>query len=168
MVEVALADSFKQAMRRLAATVTVISTGDGSNRFGMTATAVTSVSTDPATLLVCVNQSAFMHAHLGVGSKMCVNLLRHVHADISRAFAGQRDVWERFTVGDWATDADGIPYLSDAQANLFCEVKLAVPYATHTIFIGEVIHIRLHELVAPLIYQDGDYVAALTLVADIG
>jgi flavin reductase (DIM6/NTAB) family NADH-FMN oxidoreductase RutF len=163
-----LSDSFKQAMRRLAATVTVISTGDGSNRVGMTATAVTSVSSDPATLLVCVNQSAAMHAHLGVGGKMCVNLLRHVHADVSRAFAGQRDAIERFSVGDWASDADGIPYLKDAQANLFCEVKLAVPYATHTIFIGEIIHIQLHDMVKPLIYQDGDYVAAMPLVADIG
>lgn len=167
MVEAALADGFKQAMRRLAATVTVISTGNGNDRAGMTATAVTSVSTEPATLLVCVNQSAAMHAHLDVGSKMCVNLLRHVHADVSRAFAGQRDAIERFSVGEWASDEDGIPYLKDAQANLFCEVKLAVPYATHTIFIGEVIHVLLHDMVKPLIYQDGDYVAGLPLSADV-
>jgi flavin reductase (DIM6/NTAB) family NADH-FMN oxidoreductase RutF len=147
-------------MRRLAATVTVITTGDGTARHGMTATAVTSVSSDPATLLVCVNQSAAMHAHLGLGGRFCVNLLRSVHADVSRAFSGRLVGDERFTVGEWAVDALGVPYLVDAQANLFCDVKLAVPYATHTIFIGEVYGVLLHDQIAPLIYQDGDYVSA--------
>ena len=42
-------------MRRLAATVTIISTSDANgNRYGMTATAVNSLAMDPPSLLICV------------------------------------------------------------------------------------------------------------------
>lgn len=167
MADLDVPQAFKSAMRRLAATVTILSTGNADIRHGMTATAVTSVSTDPATLLVCVNQKAAMHAHLGVGSRMCVNLLRSVHADVSRAFSGQMTGDERFTVGEWSTDEAKVPFLLDAQANLFCDIKVAVPYATHTIFIGEVYGVRLHEEISPLIYQDGDYVSVTSTLLDI-
>lgn len=163
MADPNLAVSFKHAMRRLAATVTVVTTGKENDRHGMTATAVTSVSTEPATLLVCVNQSAAMHAHLEVGSRICINLLRSVHTEVSKAFSGGLPTSERFSVGTWTDDDGGVPFLTDAQANLFCEVKLAVPYATHTIFIAEVNAVLLHDDVSPLIYQDGGYAAAAPL-----
>lgn len=163
MVDSDLAHAFRHAMRRLAATVTVITTAEAGERGGITATAVTSVSTDPATLLACVNQSSTLHGQIALGSLICVNLLRHIHADVSRAFSGQLSGVDRFAVGDWGEDAAGVPYLIDAQANLFCTVKLAVPYATHTIFIVEVSAIRLHDEIAPLIYQDGLYVTGTPL-----
>ena len=50
--------SFRAAMRRVASTVTVVTTGGPFSRHGMTATAVTSVSADPPSLLVCINQGA--------------------------------------------------------------------------------------------------------------
>src|SRR3546814_11559677 len=67
----------RAAMRRLAATVTVISTrADDGIRHGMTATAVTSVSADPPAVLACVNRSAALHAQLHLGPLFCINLLQ--------------------------------------------------------------------------------------------
>ena len=51
-----LAEAFKQAMRRVAATVNVISICVDGKPMGITATAVSVVSMDPPSLLVCVNQ----------------------------------------------------------------------------------------------------------------
>nr|WP_269530312.1 flavin reductase [Asaia astilbis] len=49
---------FRDAMARLASAVTIITTDGENGRHGFTASAVCSVSDDPATLLVCVNRSA--------------------------------------------------------------------------------------------------------------
>ena len=46
---------FKKAMRRLTSTVTLIATEHEGAPFGMAATAVTSVCTDPSSILVCIN-----------------------------------------------------------------------------------------------------------------
>ncbi len=52
-----------------------------------------------------------------------------------------------------------MPYLVEAQANLFCDIDQTVNYGTHTIFIGRVSAIRIGELVSPLLYADGQYLA---------
>ena len=56
-----LQQDFKSAMRRLAATVCIVSTSDEDGWHGMTATSVTSVSMDPPSVLVCVNTTATLH-----------------------------------------------------------------------------------------------------------
>ena len=158
-----LTRGFRDAMRRLAATVSVVSTHHDDVRHGMTATAVTSVSVEPATLLVCINQAASIHAPLLARKRFCVNLLHADHAELSQNFAGELVGDARFTVGEWRIDEGDVPYLVDAQANLFCDLDLAVPYATHTICIGRVTAVRVRDEVAPLIYRDGSYAAASAL-----
>lgn len=155
-----LAVAFKGAMRRLAATVTVVTTGDGGERHGMTATAVTSVTTNPPALLVCVNQSASLHPVMATGTRFCINLLHAGHAEVASAFGGKMTGPERFSAGEWAENHEAVPYLVDAQANLFCRVDGLMLYGTHTIFVGRVDEVRLFGEIAPLIYQDGRYVMA--------
>jgi flavin reductase (DIM6/NTAB) family NADH-FMN oxidoreductase RutF len=63
-------------------------------------------------------------------------------------------------VGAWRDTEEGLPYLTDAQANLFCEIDRISDYGTHTIFIGRVSSAVVHADVDPLLYQDGKYVIA--------
>jgi flavin reductase (DIM6/NTAB) family NADH-FMN oxidoreductase RutF len=154
-----LVSAFKGAMRRLAATVTIVTGGPPGNHGGFAATAVCSVSADPPALLVCVNRSASLHASLTMGSLFCVNLLQGAHTELSQVFGGKVVPEERFKFGDWDHDADNIPYLLDAQANVFCAVDALMPYGTHTIVVGKVRHVRLHGEIAPLIYSDGRFIA---------
>ena len=155
---------FKRAMRRLASTVTVISTADANgNRYGMAATAVNSVSMDPPSLLVCVNHGASIHAPLTGRGAFCVNVLTTDHEDLVSAFSGRLTGAERFTVGGWSDDDRGIPYLRDAQCNLVCDVDTVVPFGTHSVIIGRVSAVRVAEGVAPLIYADGRLAASQSL-----
>ncbi|MBX3453115.1 flavin reductase family protein [Ferrovibrio sp.] len=156
--------SFRAAMRRLAATVTVLTCRDPQGqRIGMTATAVTSVSTDPPALLACVNRSAAIHAHLALGQKLCINLLHTGQREISNACSGGEEGEGRFVVGDWRDDADGVPYLADGQANIFCAVEAVHTYGSHGIFIGRVLTVRNRDAIDPLVYQDGKYVRTVVL-----
>ena len=59
-----VADQFRQAMRHLAATVTIVSTEADGTRYGMTATAVTSVSMEPPSILAAVNKRNWFHQHV--------------------------------------------------------------------------------------------------------
>lgn len=152
-----LEELFRSAMRRLASTVTIVTSTGPEGRSGMTATAVTSLTTDPPALLVCVNRSASLHASLHMQSLFCINLLNPDHAELSFAFGGRVAPEQRFDFGNWAEDDGGTPYLLDAQANLFCSVDAMLDYGTHTIFVGKITNVRLHGDVNPLIYGDGRF-----------
>jgi flavin reductase len=152
-------DTFREAMRRFAATVSIVSCACDGSRYGMSATAITSLSVDPPSLLVCVNKSAATHRVLRRGGRFCVNVLRSFHWDLSQAFSGKVKGEDRFHLGNWSSE-NGLPFLSDAQANLFCEIARVMDYETHTIFIGRVYAARVQEDVDPLIYQDGKYAIA--------
>lgn len=154
---------FKAAMRRLAATVTVISTVDGHAARAMTATAVTSLSMAPPSLLVCVNANARFHGALASSDAFCVNLLHKSQADISRIFS--RPVSnDEFRAAKWLFE-DGFVRLQDSQASILCRKAEQFTYGTHTIFIGTVERTLLREDIAPLVFQDGRYGQCLPLEA---
>jgi flavin reductase (NADH) len=52
---------FRNAMASLGAAVNVITTDGSRGRCGITASAVCSVTDTPPTMLVCINQSSYMH-----------------------------------------------------------------------------------------------------------
>jgi flavin reductase (DIM6/NTAB) family NADH-FMN oxidoreductase RutF len=144
-------------MRRFPAAVTVITSADQTRRHGMTATAVTSLSMDPPSLVVCVNQSSLLHDIMLLARRFCVNLLRRDQVELSAAFSGALPPETRFSLGEWAISPEGISYLENAQINIFCRKAAAVPYGTHTIFIGEAELVHVRDPIDPLIYQDATY-----------
>jgi flavin reductase (DIM6/NTAB) family NADH-FMN oxidoreductase RutF len=157
-----LEQDFKSAMRRLAATVCIVSTSNDDGWHGMTATAVTSVSMDPPSVLVCVNTTASLHKVLHSGKRFCINLLRASQESYAGTFSSSKIRGaDRFADHAWKVtgEDDSLPYLVDAQSNLFCDIDQAVSYGTHTIFIGRVNAVRNGELVSPLLYADGQYLA---------
>jgi flavin reductase (DIM6/NTAB) family NADH-FMN oxidoreductase RutF len=149
--------SFKLAMRRLAATVSIISTGGPQGaRYGMTATAITSVSAEPPSLLVCINRNASIHDPLHEVGRFCINVLGAGHEDHCFDFSGRTMGESRFQRGSWQSRF-GIPYLADAQATIFCDVDQKMGYGSHTIFIGRVTDCLVNGEPKPLIYVNGTF-----------
>lgn len=149
-------------MRRFTSAVTVVSVRSGPERHGTTATAVTSISMDPPSMLVCFNQGSRLHGFLRKESRFCVNLLHTENREISKVFASPMSADKRFASGDWR-DRDGIPYLANAQANFFCSKSQEIAYSSHTIFIARVEDVFFREEVDPLLYGDGVYAKAVNL-----
>ena len=156
----ATASDFRGAMRALASAVSIVSTSSARQRFGMTATAVTSVSAAPPSLLVCVNKAASVHDPLLESRVFCVNILHAWQSELAQTF-GSKDVADRFAHGDWFSDERAVPHLNDAQANIFCEVDDVHAYGSHSIVVGKVYRIALRRPVHPLVYQDGRYTVGL-------
>ena len=152
-----LATALRSGLRRLAKAVVVITTRHGGVRYAMAATAVSELSMDPPSLLICVNKSASLDAPLTAGAGFCVNILQGDQRDIANSCAGQVKGEARFGLGRWAGEGDESPWLEDAQASFACVQDGAMDYGTHRVFIGRVEAVRLHGEVDPLVYVDGRY-----------
>lgn len=155
-----LGDAFRSAMRRIASTVSIVTAADSGQRHGMTVTSLTSVSLSPPSLLACINQKTRLHRLMLLSDAFCVNVLHRGHVGLSSAFSGRLAQEDRFAVGRWESDAAGLPYLVDAQANLFCRRTAFVSYGTHTIFVGEVEKVAVRDPIDPLVYLDAVYSVA--------
>ncbi len=152
-----LPDALKQAMRGWGAAVTIITTNDGGIPHGMTATAATSLTMDPPSLVVCINKSASIHDPMLRTGEFCVNLLALDHQPLSGAFSGKLVGQERFNLGSWSLSQTAPPRLLGAQANIFCKVAETLGYGSHTLVVGRVTRVHTAEDVKPLLYQNGAY-----------
>ena len=148
------------AMRRLARSVAVISCSDGERRYSMSATAVDSLSTEPPSLLICINRTSSIFPPLNKGAAFCVNVLSAQHQHIAIDCSGRLKGEERFSTGNWQNSDHGVPYLHDAQASLICTQDGRFDYGTHAIFIGRVEQVLISGEVDPLVYVDGVYTTA--------
>lgn len=149
--------AFKNAMRRFASSVTIVTASDGHNKFGMTASSITSVSAEPPTILVIINQSASIHEPIRNRARFCINLLGPEQLELSHAFSGKVDRADRFRTGKWEFRDDGLPVMTDAQCNLICEASISLGYTSHSIFLGELREIVLGSASTPLVYCDGRF-----------
>lgn len=149
---------FSKAMRRLASTVCVVATHDDVQPYGMVATAVTSLSATPASLLVCINKDASSHPVIERVGRFSVTLLRKDQRHISDRFGSRYSQAERFASSQWKMSMRWtLPCLENAQATFFCRLARQFEHGTHTVFVGDVLQTVVNDEVDPLLYADGAY-----------
>ena len=151
------ASQFKNALKLWASGVTVVTAhSDLEGPKGMTVTAFSSVSAEPAQILVCLNQSADTGALIQEQGKFAVNILNSDQQTVSNQFAGGSSQEERFAQVNWQLGELGVPVLSDALASLECKVVEAVKAGSHWIVIGEVQTVTSQDG-SPLLYFNSAY-----------
>ena len=149
-------DNFRLAMRRYIYSVSIMSNkDDNGNLNAITVSSVTSISMDPPSILICINKSSRIHNTLQVGSKFCINLLNKQQIELSNICSDEDSYEKRFSDEHW--NVKGIPFLSNAQANIFCKVDKLTSYHTHTIIIGLGEDADYAEEISTLTYVDGEY-----------
>ena len=149
-------DNFRLAMRRYIYSVSIMSNkDDNGNSNAITVSSVTSISMDPPSLLICINKSSRIHDTLQIGSKFCINLLKKDQEELSNICSDEESYEERFNNENW--DTEEIPFLTNAQANIFCKVDKLTSYHTHTIVVGLVENANHTNEISTLTYVDGKY-----------
>ena len=153
---------FKQGMRALTSGVTVIGAyGPDGAPMAMTATAVTSLTAEPPSLLICVNRNASMAVALVQKARFSLNVLAADQVDIAKAFGGQLHVrgTGRFIYGNWRrVDDTEVPLLTGSRVSFECEVSHVHEWATHHIVIGSVLDVHFSSALSQsLVYTDGKY-----------
>ena len=124
----------------------------------MTANAFTSVSLDPALVLVCVDLRARTHALLKSARYFGVSVLDETQQPFAEYFAQPRtDPARMLALGiRFRREAHGVSYIEDCLAHLVCRRVAARRAGDHTIFIGEVEHLSCREG-RPLLFYGGRY-----------
>jgi flavin reductase (NADH) len=147
--------TFRTAMAQFPGAVTLIATGTGEERRGITATAVCSVTDSPPSLLICVNRKAATREAIARNRRFSVTLLDAGSADIAQHFAGMTGASgaDKFTKGDWDLFACGVPLLRSAPVSLACLVSEMFEVGSHTIFVGQIAESHFGEGPA-MVYAD--------------
>jgi flavin reductase len=148
---------FREAMARLGAAVNIITTHGPEGDNGFTASAVCSVTDDPATILVCMNRNSSQYEIFKAAGIFCVNILTPDQEALSPVFAGKLTMPERFGHAEWIRLATGAPVLENAAAALDCKLSQMVDVGTHSVMFGTVQAIHLGPRGDGLIYHGRAY-----------
>jgi flavin reductase (DIM6/NTAB) family NADH-FMN oxidoreductase RutF len=147
-------EQFTDVMRRFAASVNVVSTADGGQKSGMTATAVCSVTAEPPCALIIVNRSNRSHATIARTRKFAVNVLANDQRHLAAQFAAKLP--DPFHDVPHRAGTTGCPLIEGADAHMECVVVQEVDVGTHTIFVGKVVATSRSNR-EPLLYHEGQY-----------
>ena len=152
---------FRGAMRQLTGGVSVITAGRGRDISGMTVTSVSSLSVEPAALIVSINREASSWPLVKRHGFFGVNILASDQIDIAERFTGKGGLKgaARFAGAEWVTRVSGVPLLVGALAAIDCEVEDIIERHSHAIVIGRVLDLQLSSRTAALAYWQGQYVA---------
>ena len=127
------------AMSMHASSVCIVTTEHAGEKFGLTATAVASVSAEPPRLLICVNKTGLTHEKISASGRFAVNVLAEGQDMLAMLFASRAASGERFSKGEWGRLQTGAPILRGAAAAFDCRVGEASDQSTHTVFFGDVV-----------------------------
>lgn len=173
-VQAPMPAGFREAMRRLAASVSIVTSRDTDGQpHGMVASSVIPVSMDPPSMLVAVNREAGLHTVLMTSRRFCVNLLSDQQHHLLAPFSQKSLRSQRFHSDDWrsawASDTEQLPWLSAAAAVIDCDVDLITHYGTHTLFIGRVLNVHCptasRGAATPLVWLAGERAALASSTA---
>jgi 3-hydroxy-9,10-secoandrosta-1,3,5(10)-triene-9,17-dione monooxygenase reductase component len=140
--------------------VTVVTTTHAGTRYGMTASAVASVSLEPPLLLVCMNRDSPTHEAVRETGRFAVNVLAGDQEEISNQMA-TRGI-DKFEGIEWEPAPEtGSPLLAGALAHLDCTIHAVYEAGDHYVVLGRVKYLtaesRSCDTVSPLLYFEGRY-----------
>ena len=146
--------AFREAMAHLGAAVNIITTDGPGGRCGFTASAVCSLTDDPATVIVCMSRSSRQNAAFKKNGVACVNTLTGKQQDLSDIFAGRRNLTmpERFATARWSTLVTGAAVLDEALLSLDCQIVQCDDFGTHSLFVCRVVALTCARDEPALIY----------------
>ncbi|MGW2642495.1 flavin reductase family protein [Streptomyces sp. NPDC001348] len=154
------ATAFRTLMAAFPAGVAVVTAADeDGQQYGMTCTAVSSVSVSPPTLLVCIQHSSRTLGVLTRTGSFAVNLLCDRARAVAELFASRGP--DRFEHVTWtARPGCGGPHLAhDAHSVADCRVTRSVTVGDHVVVFGEVFRVTAEddERPRPLVYGMREY-----------
>ncbi|MGE0969034.1 flavin reductase family protein [Klebsiella sp. WOUb02] len=117
--------------------VTVVtSRGKSGEPIGFTANSFSSVSLDPALLLVSIDKRSANYANFTECRFFAINILAEQQQETSNIFAQKVD--DRFGAIDWRASENGTPLIDDCSAWFDCALEQVVDAGDHAILIGRV------------------------------
>lgn len=163
-----LANRYRDGMSRVASAVHLIATGGPAGLSGCTASAVTSVTDSPPTLMVCLNTKSQAAQIVRENGCFSVNTLCADDRHLSDIFAGRGNVSgaHKFRHGEWDM-TNPCPILLTSLVSFSCRVQDIRTVETHFVIMGIITNIALGEGDCALIYHNRSYMMADPLASAV-
>jgi 3-hydroxy-9,10-secoandrosta-1,3,5(10)-triene-9,17-dione monooxygenase reductase component len=146
---------FRRALGQFATGITVVTTRDAEGRpMGLTVNSFASVSLEPPLVIVSIDNRSETHEGFEASGVFGVSVLGEDQEPYSRRFATPGR--EKFGTADLLTGETGVALVPGALAHIECRVSARLPGGDHTIYLGEVLRLRV-EPGRPLLYHGGGY-----------
>lgn len=147
-------DEYRQALRKFASGITVVTVTETDGFHGMTASSFAAVSLIPPQILVCLEKTTRTRGLVLDARAFAVNLLGDHQENVARSFSlpGSKPFSElKYKIGQ-----TGAPLLEGAIAWIECTIAQVHDAGDHDVVIGEVISCERRDGF-PLVYFDGAY-----------
>jgi flavin reductase (DIM6/NTAB) family NADH-FMN oxidoreductase RutF len=146
---------YKEVMASFPSGVTIVTTLDAEgNLAGITASAFSALSIDPALVLFCPNYASDTYPVLRESKQFAIHLLSADQQAEAYAFAGKGK--EKTKGIEWQLSDLGNPLLGKATAIIECELWREYDGGDHAIIVGAVKNLILPQTpVTPMIYHRG-------------
>ncbi|MBD9507968.1 flavin reductase [Ensifer sp. ENS10] len=153
------AEEFREALSKIASTVSIVATDGPYGLAGFTCSAVCAVTDDPPTVMICVNRKSAANAVIKANGVLCVSSLGADQVELSQMFAGVGRVpmHDRFEGAHWGVLTTGSPYYTRSRVALDCRVADIREVGTHSLILGEVLSTAHSADEEPLIYHRRAY-----------
>jgi 3-hydroxy-9,10-secoandrosta-1,3,5(10)-triene-9,17-dione monooxygenase reductase component len=135
------ARSFRDTLGRFATGVAFVTAAPEGEPAGLIVNSLTSVSLDPPLVSFCPSRSSLTWSRMRRARRFGVNVLgqQHEHFAIRATPAGA----DRFAGLDWEPGRGGAPLITDALAQIECEIAAEHPAGDHWIVVGRVDDLRV-------------------------
>jgi len=147
-------DLMKQVNRQFVTGVTVVTAMDDDAPRGLAVNAFSSISLDPATVMVCVQRTSSTHDCLFRARHLAINILSTDQLDVVTRFASKSD--DKFAGLEWAPGPFGSPLLERSSAQMEVEIRERLQASTHTVFVCRVVHASCSDR-PPMVYSAGQF-----------
>lgn len=145
---------YRETVANFPSGVTVVTTRDSGEDFGLTVSAFTSLSLDPPMVLVSIDRKSKSHQHLVEGAPIGISVLAAGHTDVAVQFA--RHVDDRFAgINIVRRGEQEIPFVGDAAAWFLGDVRDRYVGGDHIIITVAVRECGWHDGGRPLLYRGG-------------
>ena len=133
-------DEFRKVMGHFATGISVVTTFDGEQPAGITVNAFSSVSLEPALVMVALDRSRFITPMVRRAGRYAVNVLGTDQQLLSDCFAHApvSPGREEFCGAAWHRGPTGLPLIDGSIATLECTTVETFSAGDHDLFIGRV------------------------------
>ncbi|PXY29516.1 flavin reductase family protein [Prauserella flavalba] len=148
-------NEFRRVAGHFASGVTVVTARHEGADYGITLSAMSSLSLDPPMALICVNRSVPSHDAI----KNSGVFVAHVLGRHQKRLAGQfsRPSADKFAGVDCTRSDAGPLVIARTLAHFVCRVAHTVPAGTHTVFLSDVVSANATAGLEPLVYYRGGF-----------
>lgn len=153
-----LQTQFIETMRLMTSSVSVVTTDGISGKAGITVSSANALCADPPSMLLCINNTSSVLAHILQNKRVCINLLSSAQQIVADSFAGRITEWKtnKFACANWTEKESFAPALVNALANIHCQLVQTTAFGTHTLLMCEILEIKNNH-VPGLVYVSRHY-----------